>query len=101
MLLKQESKFRKRYWLNFLKAFGCYSLIIVYIFYPISTNIVILLEVVGLVLYFYSYTTGFFHGKDKVYDVIDYMESGLRWKVRDAEVKMFEEADKEYYNKKM
>lgn len=90
-----KRKFRKRFWLSFLLILApVIFFTVVYADLSLEQFIFVLLVFIGI--YVGGYISGYTQGRDTMREVLDFVEPGLRWKVMDAEEKLYELEDRDY-----
>lgn len=92
---KRERTTRKEFWISFI-VFVLPIIILIGIYGDISSELFLFLIFIVIGLYIAGYVNGYRQGKEAIRQVLDYIDPSLRWKVLNAETKMYDEADKEY-----
>lgn len=92
---KRERTIRKEFWIPFI-VFVIPIIIVIGIYGDISSELFFFLIFIVAGLYIAGYINGFRQGKEAIRQVLDYMNPSLRWKVLDAETKMYDEEDQKY-----
>lgn len=87
---------RKKFWLELLTGFGVFSFIVFIYLNELPKSIKIMLYISAMTSYIYAYICGYQAGKEHINSVLDFIEPSLRWKVKEAEDKMYDIEDEKY-----
>ena len=92
---KRERTTRKEFWIPFI-VFVIPIIIFISIYGDISSELFFFLIFIVAGLYIAGYVNGYRQGKEAIRQVLDYLDPSLRWKVLNAETKMYDEADQKH-----
>ena len=90
-----KKKLRKRFFVSFLVVLAPITFFII-VFSSLTTKELAFVLAIFIGVYLSGYISGYLQGRDALREVMDFMESGLRWKVIDAENKMNDLEDNAY-----
>ena len=92
---KRERTTRKEFWIPFLVVI-LPIIVFIGVYGDLGSELFFFLIFIVIGLYFAGYINGYRQGKEAVRQVLDYIDPSLRWKVLNAETRMYDEADRQF-----
>ena len=93
---KGKKELRKRSWMSFLVVFVPFTVIMLASDSNLNKDQLVFVLTMFVGVYFWAYISGYMQGREALRSVLDFMESGLRWKVKDAETMLNDMDDRAY-----